>query len=224
MRGTVLKQVLLLQLLMVLVLMVLGCGPHVSKPRPLPDERQELSSGVYRSEEFKPSFTFRVGEGWSNEPPEVYDALLLTRGHDAGGLGFANLKWARFYKATKSGTPYAMDVPEDIAAWFRHHPYLRTSEPRPVTVGGVEGVRLDVAVEDLPDNYSGLCGSNCVDLFRLSSGGLVILLEQDKARIIVLEDVRGKRVLVGFVSPANKFDEHAQEAQKVIDTVQWTEQ
>jgi hypothetical protein len=30
-------------------------------------------------------------------------------------------------------------------------------------------------------------------------------------------------VLMGFISPASKFDEHAPEAQKVIDTVEWTD-
>jgi len=38
----------------------------------------------------------------------------------------------------------------------------------------------------------------------------------------LLEDVKGATVLMGFISPATKFDEHAREAQKVIDTVEWT--
>jgi hypothetical protein len=49
----------------------------------------------------------------------------------------------------------------------------------------------------------------------------VALWEGDKARFIVLEDVKGSTVVVGFVSPASKFDEHAPEVQKVIDTVEW---
>jgi hypothetical protein len=36
-----------------------------------------------------------------------------------------------------------------------------------------------------------------------------------------LEDVEGETVITGFVSPAAEFDEHAPEARKVIDTVQW---
>ncbi len=28
-------------------------------------------------------------------------------------------------------------------------------------------------------------------------------------------------VVMGFISPATKFDEHAPEAQKVLDTVEW---
>jgi hypothetical protein len=33
-------------------------------------------------------------------------------------------------------------------------------------------------------------------------------VEEDKARLIVLEDVRGETVTMGFVSSATKFDEH----------------
>ena len=40
-------------------------------------------------------------------------------------------------------------------------------------------------------------------------------------RLIVLEDVKGETVTIGFVSPATEFDEFAPEAQKVIDTVEW---
>ena len=40
-------------------------------------------------------------------------------------------------------------------------------------------------------------------------------------RLIVLEDVKGETVTIGFVSRATEFDEFAPEAQKVIDTVKW---
>jgi hypothetical protein len=44
-------------------------------------------------------------------------------------------------------------------------------------------------------------------------------LEEDKARVIVLEDVRGETVITGFATRADEFDDHAPEAQKVLDTV-----
>jgi hypothetical protein len=39
--------------------------------------------------------------------------------------------------------------------------------------------------------------------------------------VIVLEDVKGETVFMGFRSPATEFDEFAPEAQKVFDTVEW---
>ena len=220
------RQVLSLGLLVTLVVLAISaCGgseEQATKPRPLPEDRKALHPGKYRSEEFKPSLSFRVGEGWSNEPPEMSDTLLITRGHDIGGLGFANIREVYVYKPTKTTYPSVVDAPEDIVGWFRQHPYLRITEPESVTVGGTRGERLDVAVGNVPKDYYGECGSDCVDLFRVGPAYPVSLWKGDKARFIVLEDVQGDTVVVGFVSPSTtKFDEHAPEAQKVIDTVEW---
>lgn len=201
-----------------------ACGtPEEAKPRPLPDETRKLSPGTYRTEDFEPAFSFEVGEGWSNELPEAYDLLLITRGDEEGGLGFTNLKGARFFKPTKTGTMYMTDVPKDVVGWFREHPYLETQQADPVEVGGIEGLRLDLVVGDLPEgHYSEWCGSGCVSLIRFGSGGPPLTLwQEDKARLIVLEDLEGETVVTGFAIRAAEFNEHAPEAQKVLDTVQW---
>jgi hypothetical protein len=230
------RQTLKLALLVILsVLTVSACGgdkQQVSEPRPLPEEQQELRPGVYGSEEFKPSLSFRVGEGWSTSPPEASDALLLTR-EETMGLGFVNAQ--EVYKPTKTGTPNVVEAPEDMVGWFQQHPYLRTSEPEPVSVGGVKGVQFEVVVEDLPENYSGPCIwylRDCVDIFETSSvvesevvggsgEGWIAFMKDNKQRLFVLEDVKGKTVTMGFTIPATEFDEQAPEAQKVIDSVEW---
>ena len=119
-----------------------------------------------------------------------------------------------------------VDAPEDMVGWFQQHPYLQTSKPEPVTVGGVKGLHFEVVVGDRPQYYIPTCTSivgnpNCVDLFRLSTGEPILLVEGDKAGIIVLEDVEGETVTIGFVSPASEFGEHAPEAQKVLESVEW---
>jgi hypothetical protein len=220
-------RVLSLGLLVVLVVLALSaCGGEKQqefKPQPLPEEQQELRPGVYGSEEFKPSLSFRVGEGWSNDPPEASDALLLTR-EETVGLGFVNAQWV--FKPTKTGTPEVVEAPEDMVGWFQQHPYLRTSEPEPVTVGGVKGVQFEVVVKDLPENYSGPCVEylgDCVDIFESAGGvGWIPFMKDNKQRLFVLEDVKGKTVTMGFTIPATEFDEQAPEAQKVIDSVEWT--
>ena len=213
-------------LVVVVVLALSACGgdEKKAKARPLPEEPKALRPGTYRSEEFKPSLSFHVGKGWSSSPlEEASDALQITRGQTAG-LGFANVQ--EVYKPTKTGSANVVDAPKDLVGWLQQHPYLQTSNPEPVTVGGVKGVELDVVVGDLPKGYNPTCSSivgnpNCVDLFRLSTGEPILLVEGDKAGIIVLEDVEGETVTMGFVSPASEFGEHAPEAQKVIDTVKW---
>jgi hypothetical protein len=212
----------LVLLVTIVVLAMSACGGEKQqqfKPQPLPEDQQELRPGVYGSEEFKPSLSFRVGVGWSTSPPEASDALLLTR-EETVGLGFVNAQ--EVYKPTKTGTPNVAEAPEDMVGWFQQHPYLQTDKPEPVTVGGVKGVQFDVLVEDLPENYSGPCVGDCVDIFESSGVGWIAFMKDNKQRLFVLEDVQGETVTMGFTIPATEFDEQAPEAQKVIDSVEWT--
>jgi hypothetical protein len=221
-------RVLSLGLLVVVVVLALSaCGgdEKKAKARPLPEKPKALRPGTYRSEEFKPSLSFRVGKGWSSSPflEEASDVLQITRGQTAG-ITFLNAQ--EVYKPTTTGTPYVVDAPKNIDGWLQQHPYLQTSNPEPVTVGGVKGVQFEVVVGDRPQNYIGTCTSmvgqpNCVDLFRLSTGGRIFLTEGDKASAIVLEDLEGETVTIGFASPASEFGELAPEAQKVLDSVEW---
>ena len=220
-------RVLSLGLLVVLVVLALSaCGgdEKKAKARPLPEDPKALRPGTYRSEEFKPSLSFHVGKGWSSSPlEEASDFLEIAWGQTAG-ITFLNAQEA--YKPTRTGSQKVVDAPKDMVGWLQQHPYLQTSQPEPVTVGGVKGVQFDVVVGELPQNYIPTCTSivgnpNCVDLFRLSTGGPILLGEGYKAGVIVLEDVEGETVTIGFVSPASEFGELAPEAQKVLESVEW---
>jgi hypothetical protein len=136
-------------------------------------------------------------------------------------LGFASVQEVFIYNPTKTSSPNVVEAPEDMVGWFMRHPHLRTSEPEWVKVGGSKGVRFDAVVGDLPEDYFGECGSGCVDLFRVGGAYPVYLWEKDRASFVVMEDVEGETVTVGVFSPAAEFDDHAPEAQKVLDTVQW---
>jgi hypothetical protein len=218
-------RVISLGLLVVVVLALSACGgdEKKAKARPLPEDPKALRPGTYRSEEFKPSLSFHVGKGWSSTPLESSDFLEIARGQTAG-LNFTNVQ--EVYKPTKTGSANVVDAPKDMVGWLQQHPYLQTSKPEPVTVGGVKGLQFDVVLGDLPQTYSGTCTTivgnpNCVDLVRLSTGEPIFLAEGEKVRVIVLEDLEGETVTIGFFSPASEFEEFVPEAQKVIDTVKW---
>src|SRR5215210_4955772 len=211
-------RVLSLGLLVVLVVLALSaCGgdEKKAKARPLPEDPKALRPGTYRSEEFKPSLSFHVGKGWSSSTfPETSDFLEITRGQTTG-MNFSTAQ--EVYKPTKTGSAIVVDAPKDMVGWLQQHPYLQTSQPEPVTVGGVKGVEFDVGVGDLPKGYNPTCSPiignpNCVDLFRLSTGAPILLVEGDKASAIVLEDLEGETVTIGFVSLASEFGEFAPEA------------
>jgi hypothetical protein len=229
-RSRSVKRALGLGLLAMLAVLVLGaCGgvEKQAKVRHLPDEAKALRPGQYRTEEFEPSFSFHVGKGWKNGTPEAFDVMLLTGGA-TDRLGAVNVQ--RVYEPSKSGRPIVSSTPKDLVGWLEHHPYLKTSDPEPVSVGGVEGQQLDVAVaKDLPEDYhSGVCSSiaeheECVDVFRVSNPhSWIAVSESDKFRLIVLQnELSGETVALGYASRSTNFDEVAPEAQKVIDTIEW---
>jgi hypothetical protein len=220
-------RVLSLGLLVVVVVLALSaCGgdEKKAKARPLPEDPKALRPGTYRSEEFKPSLSFHVGKGWSSSPLEASDILEITRGQTTG-MNFSNAQ--EVYKPTKTGSANVVDAPKDMVGWLQQHPYLQTSKPEPVTVGGVKGLQFDVVPGDLPKGYNPTCSSiidnpNCVDLVRLSTGEQLFVAEGYPVRVIVLEDVEGETVTIGIFSPASEFEEFVPEAQKVIDTVKWS--
>ncbi len=192
-----------------------------AKARPLPEDPKALRPGEYRSEEFEPSLSFRVGKGWSSRPLEASDVLEITTRGQTASLTFLNIQ-----EVYKPGTLNVVEAPKDLVGWFQHHPYLQTDHPETVTVGGVKGVQFDVALGDLPKDYSGTCRQivghrNCVDLFRLSTGRQLFHTEGQKVRVTVLEVVEGETVTIGCGTLATGFDEFAPKAQKVVDSVEW---
>ena len=195
-----------------------GGDEEQDKARALPPFETPLRPGEYRSEEFKPSFSFHVGKGWANNALELPDFIELARQGEPGYLRFANIK-----EVFKPGTQKVVEAPKDLVGWFQHHPYLKTDEPEPVTVGGVKREQIDVLVEDLPQDFLGRCGAECVDIAPLSGGEQsVFFREANKRRVIVLQDMKGETVTIDFSSPVVLFDEVAPEGQKVVDSVKWT--
>ena len=198
-----------------------GAGQEqANAARPLPKDPKALDPGEYRTEEFEPSLSFRVGKGWSNTETQLPDSIEVgevEQQEETAWINVVNVK-----EVFKPGTRNEAEAPEDLVDWFHNHPYLKTSKPEPITVGGVEGVQFDVLVKDLPEGYYGVCGRGCVDIFSLSGGEqTTYFYESHKRRVVVLEDVQDDTVTIAFSSDADNFDEFAPEAKKVLDTVKW---
>jgi hypothetical protein len=216
--------VLLVVIFAVLALSACGGGGEAggqedagARPLPLYPTEKALSPGEYHSVRFKPPLSFAVGKGWSNNAEQLSDFIQLSQQGEIGTLQFANVE-----EVFKPGTTNVEEAPKDLVGWLQQHPYLKTSEPQPVTVGGLKGEQLEVLVDHLPKDPNGYCGSDCLDIFNQSSNQIGYFREVNKRRVIVLGDVKGDTVVIWFAGPPDTFDKFAPKAQKVVDSVKWT--
>jgi hypothetical protein len=218
------SQVLGAGMLTILILALTACGSgsaqEEAKARPLPLYEEALSPGEYHSVKFKPPLSFEVGKGWSSTEEQLSDFFQLRQQGEIGSLQFANVN-----EVFKPGTTNVEEAPKDLVGWLQQHPYLKTSKPQPVTVGGVNGEQLEVLVDHLPKDNSGYCGepSGCLDIFNQGGGDEIGYFAKNfnMRRVIVLGDVKGDTVVIWYAGPPETFDKFAPKARKVVNSVRW---
>jgi hypothetical protein len=211
-----------------------GSEHQQTEGRPLPKYGQaSLPAGRYYTTEFEPSLSFRIsGDNWRFEgptgtlgDPEHPDYLFFEKVPE-GEIAFFNLRKLKgvFKPRGPTGAVEPVPAPDELVEWFQHHTYLKTSDPEPVTVGGYKGVQFDVVLANLPINHEGLCGkaSQCLDIFALSTGGSSEIYYLKRDHYIVLENVEGAPVAIYYSNLKDKFDEFVPVAEKVLESVQWT--
>ena len=218
-----------------------GAGEHEqAKGRPLPKfEQASLPAGRYHTTEFEPSFSFRItgadwkfaGSSMTLGDPERSDYLFLGKG-PGGQIAFFNLRKVKGIYKPKGprGATEPVPAPDELVDWFRHNPYLKTSEPEPASVGGEEGVQFDVVLpRSRPVNHKGICGgTGCLDIFKLSTGGASEIFGffheyEKKEHYIILKDVKGIPVVIAYNDGTNVYEEFVPVAKKVLKSVEWTD-
>jgi len=197
-------------------------------PKP-PGAGKTFPPGRYATKEFDPALSFSLGKGWGGSVPETQDLLIISRSESAtkalGILGFTTVR--QVFDAAQPAQAIKKTKPDDLATWLQQHPYLDTSEPESVSVGGVEGEKFEAVVSRLPKDKAKFCEAACVPLFALNNkfGFHFYMDESDplgKVQFIVLDDVKGETVVIYLLSdPQAQLEEFGAKAQEVIDTMEW---
>ena len=235
-------------LMAVLALTLSACGGGAAggsehqqaEGRPLPKyDQASLPAGRYHTTEFEPSLSFRIpGDGWMFEgpsgalgDPEHPDYLFLQKVPE-GGIAFFNLRKVKGIYKPKGprGATEPVPAPDELVDWFQQIPYLKTSEPEPATMGGVKGVQFDAVLpRSRPVNHKGICGgTGCLDIFKLSTGGSSELFgfyrqHEKREHYFILKDVKGVPVAIYYNNETEDFDEFVPVAEKVLESVRWTD-
>jgi serine/threonine-protein kinase len=196
---------------------------------------QPLTPGRYASQEFDPALSFSIDQKpqWRVSNPEADDVFeLTTQKPPLPPDGFSALTFVRPTRVyapdgqdqiTLGSERRMTDAPADMVTWLQNHPYMDTSKPVSVKVGGKSGVRLDVTVSPAPPDYSADCFNDpCVYVVGYNDDNGLALWADQKNTLIVLEDVDGQTVVIAVSgAPASEFEEFLRKGQGLLDTVKW---
>jgi hypothetical protein len=218
-RGVV-AHTLRLGLLVASLLAVCACGGGA---KPLSEEAGSLPPGRYVADGFQPALSFEVGKGWEIQELQQKPYLGILREYKGGdyfvAISFNNPP----PRVSDPSNPNKLvPAPKDWVFWYQEHPYLKTSEPQPTSVGGVEGRRLDITVSTLPeDYYSEDCLGMGVPLWPLLRGHHWCADEGYTDQAIVLDSIEGETVIIDIWSGSGTFEKVLPDAKEVLDTVEW---
>jgi len=184
--------------------------PTAAPPTVAPTVAPAQEQTTFSSDKFQLPMSVSFGPEWDVVVDSVGEILLVggTRAYEGVELVFIFVKDAKIADPASMAT---MPWPDDFVAYLHSNEYLGIGEPMPITVGGVNGVQIDVSVKNIGQARN----------FIVAKGDSAWLyLDYDQNwRFIILDDVNGQRLLIATTEAPQGFSVATELAQKVIDTV-----
>jgi len=185
--------------LILAAVLLVGCAgaPPASPASTLPPA---LAPGTYTSVAFQPAVTYTVPNGWRVASDSASYFALQPVTSDIVGIHFFRDPLAASQDAACPTTPEpgVGTLALELAAWIRSLPGMVASSPRMVTVGGLRGVELDLA---LNTGWTASCpfanGVPTVPLFVGEDGALRwVVAGNERLRLSLLDVPGGGTVVV----------------------------
>jgi hypothetical protein len=192
-----------------------------------------LAAGEYETTLFSPRITYTAPDGWTNleDLPGNFQMAMQAdeEGQDTprGGsyLGIYRNVRAPALNCREAWEQGVGWTPAELAAWYQTVPGLITSEPLPVTVGGFDGLQIDLALEPGVEacSFDGNTGIPMIMGDGVSSLHHVVLEEMD-VRLVLLEWGEGNVTLeITNVREQHSAEEFRSQLQPIIDSLVFDE-
>ncbi len=105
---------------------------------------------------FRPTLTYEVPAGWADAEDTPGGVLLIPPHGSTAGVDAGTSDYIGVYTSIAASSPDCRDAPAqgvglsptEIADWMTRQASLSTSKPRSVSVGGLNGVVLDVTIQE----------------------------------------------------------------------------
>jgi len=191
---------------LVVGVLAIGILPGLSTPAASPTAApgtpgpSALPAGTFASQVFKPTLTFTVPGGWAVGADTTPYFQLLPVTSDLVGIHLFRDARAASQDPACPDTPAAGvgSTGAELVEWIRGRPGLVVSEPTLVTVGGLSGQRIDVAIKD---GWTAACplanGIPTVPLLTDGTGSFRwIVAGTERMRMDVLDVPGGGTVIV----------------------------
>ncbi|MCW2543295.1 MAG: hypothetical protein JWM40_847 [Frankiales bacterium] len=112
-----------------------------------------LAAGTYTTQYFQPAITYTVPRGWDSEEDQPGNFLLIPPGGDLPGVDEGTSDFLGIYSSV-AAPDGCKDAPAPgvgmtaaaVSDWLTRDPSLVVTAKHPVTVGGLTGVVMDLAV------------------------------------------------------------------------------
>lgn len=176
-----------------------ACGSSAGASPGASAQASALPAGTYTSRVFQPAVTYTLPAGWDNPADSAAYFQIRPAGSEVAGIHlFRDPKAASQDPACpETAEPGVGGLSSDLLPWIRSRPGLVVSDPKVVSIGGLRGSEIDLAIKDgWTTSCSFANGLPTVPLFVGANGEYRWVIAGNERLRLALLDVPGGTVVV----------------------------
>ena len=188
-----------------------------------------LAAGDYQTTTFKPQLNYTVPDGWTNMEDLPGNFWLFQQQDSQEGarggsyLGIYSNVHAAAIDCTEAWQGGVGTTPADLVAWYQTVPGLIVSEPIAVTVGGLDGLQVDLSLAPGMDtcSFDGNAGIPLIIGDGVSDLHHVILHDIDVRLILLAWDTGNVALEITNAQVQHSAEEFRSQLQPIIDSLEF---